>query len=105
MLRITQFRKEMFQENFQNSILLGFKIKYLRYEEKARNSFKYYEIASGVDLRLKSTPNDRFFEKHSMAILFTLRVFAGNLLRGNHRRNTFCISFLMTDLGYEPYEL
>ena len=28
-----------------------------------------------------------------MAILFTLRVFARNLLRGNRRRNTFCILF------------
>ena len=34
------------------------------------------------------TPNDRF-EKLFMAILFTLRVFARNLLRGNRRRNTF----------------
>ena len=41
---------------------------------------------------LKSTPNDRF-EKLFMAILFTLRVFARNLLRGNRRRNSFRISF------------
>ena len=39
---------------------------------------------SGWTYRLKSTPNDRFFEKLFMAILFTLRVFARN-----HRRNTF----------------
>ena len=26
-----------------------------------------------------------------MAILFALRVFARNLLKGTHRRNTFCI--------------
>ena len=32
-----------------------------------------------------------FVEKLFMAILFTLRVFAGNLLRGNRRRNTFYI--------------
>ena len=38
---------------------------------------------------LKSTPNDRFFEKLFMAILFNLRVFATNLLRGNRRRNLF----------------
>ena len=30
---------------------------------------------------LKSTPNDRFLEKLFMAILFTFRVFARNLLR------------------------
>ena len=41
----------------------------------------------------KSTPNDRFFEKVFMTILFTRRAFARNLLRGNHRRNTFCILF------------
>ena len=44
------------------------------------------------DLQFK-VPNDRFFEKLFMAILFTLRVFARNLLRGNRRRNTFRISF------------
>ena len=41
---------------------------------------------SGGTYSLKTTPND-------MAELYTLRVFARNLLRGNHRRNTFCISF------------
>ena len=34
-----------------------------------------------------------FFEKLFMAILFTLKVFARNLLRGNRRRNIFRISF------------
>ena len=34
-------------------------------------------------ISLKSTPNNRFFEKLFMAVLFTLRVFARNLLRGN----------------------
>ena len=48
---------------------------------------------SGGTYSLKSTPNDRFVEKLFMAILFTLRVFARNLLRGNRRRNTFRISF------------
>ena len=47
---------------------------------------------SGGTYSLKSIPNDRF-EKLFMAILFTLRVFARNLLRGNRRRNTFCILF------------
>ena len=48
---------------------------------------------SGGTYSLKSTPNDRFFEKLFMAILFTLRVFARNLLSGNRRSNTFRISF------------
>ena len=48
---------------------------------------------SGGTYSLKSTPNDRFFEKLFMTILFTLRVFARNLLRGNRWRNTFRISF------------
>ena len=42
---------------------------------------------------LKSTPNDRFFEKLFMAILFTSQSFARNLLRGNRRRKilfVFC---------------
>ena len=37
--------------------------------------------------------NDRFFEKLFMVILFTLRISARNLLKGNRRRNTFCILF------------
>ena len=44
---------------------------------------------SGGTYSLKSIPNDRFFEKLFMAILFTHRVFARNLLRGNRRKNTF----------------
>ena len=50
---------------------------------------------SGGTYSLKSTPNDRFFEKLLMAILFTLRVFARNLLRGNRRRklSVFCFVF------------
>ena len=48
---------------------------------------------SGGTYSLKLTPNDRFFEKLFMAILFTLRDFVRNLLRGNCRRNTFRISF------------
>ena len=53
-------------------------------------------IGGGI-YSLKSTPNDRFFEKLFMAILFTLRVFVRNLLRGNRRRNTFHISFWCLD--------
>ena len=43
-----------------------------------------------------------FFEKLFMAILFTLRVFARNLLKGNRRRNTFCIYFLCLARGSNP---
>ena len=51
---------------------------------------------------LKSTPRIRFFEKLFMAILFTLRVFARNLLRGNRRRNLFCILFWCPNWGSYP---
>ena len=47
----------------------------------------------GGTYSLKSTPNDRFFEKLFMAILFTHSVFARNLLTGNRQRNTFRILF------------
>ena len=46
---------------------------------------------SGGTCSLKSTPNDRFFGSHYMAILFPLRVFDKNLLRESHRRNIFFI--------------
>ena len=49
--------------------------------------------------RIRTTEFLRNFFK---AGLFTLRVFIRNLLRGSRRRNIFHISFLMTDLGYEP---
>ena len=42
---------------------------------------------------LKSTPNDIFFEKLLMAVLIYSQIFTRNLLRGNRRRNTFCIFF------------
>ena len=54
------------------------------------------------DLQLTLIPNDRFFRNFFMAGLFTLRVFARNLLRGSRWRNIFHISVLMIDLGYEP---
>ena len=48
---------------------------------------------SGGIYSLKSTPNDRLFLRNfSWQFLFTLRIFARNLLRGNRRRNTFRIS-------------
>ena len=43
-----------------------------------------------------------FFEKLFMAILFTLRVFARNLLGGNRRRNTFRILFWCLAWGSNP---
>ena len=57
---------------------------------------------SGGTYSLKSTPNDRFFEKLFMAVLIILRVFARNLLRGNRRRNTFRILFWCLDWGSNP---
>ena len=48
---------------------------------------------SGGTYSLKSTPNYRFFKKLFMEILFTFRVFARNLLRGNRQRNIFHILF------------
>ena len=58
---------------------------------------------SGAIYCLTSTQNDRFLRNFFMAGLFTLRLFAGNLLRGNRRRNIFLFSdfVLMPDLGYE----
>ena len=44
---------------------------------------------SGGIYSLTSTSNDRFFEKLFMAVLFTLRVFARNLLRGSRPRIIF----------------
>ena len=60
---------------------------------------------NGETYCLTSTPNDRFLRNFFMAGLFTLRVFARNLLRGNRRRNIFHISFLMSFLGIEPWLL
>ena len=46
------------------------------------------------DLQFKvDSERQIFYEKHFTAILFTLRIFARNLLRGDRRRNTFRISF------------
>ena len=58
---------------------------------------------SGGTNSLKSTPNDRCFEKLSIAILFLRpEFFATNLLRGNRRRNTFRISFWCLAWGSNP---
>ena len=56
-----------------------------------------YVVAGGCSL--KSTPNDRFFEKLFMALLFTL---IRNLLRGNRRINTFCILFVCLACDQNP---
>ena len=45
--------------------------------------------ASGLTYSLTSTPSDRFLRNFFMAGLFTFRVLARNLLRGNRRRNIF----------------
>ena len=44
---------------------------------------------SGGTYSCKSIPNDRFLRNFFMAGLFTRRVFAKNLLKGNRRRNIF----------------
>ena len=43
-----------------------------------------------------------FWETFHSRFLFTLRVFARNLLRGNRRRNTFCILFRCLAWGSNP---
>ena len=43
-----------------------------------------------------------FLSNFFTAGLFTLRVFARNLLRGNRREEIFFFIFSMPDLGYEP---
>ena len=50
-----------------------------------------------------STPYGRFFDELFMAILFTLRFFATNLLRGNRRKNTFFYFVLMSDLQLKSW--
>ena len=56
------------------------------------------------DLQFKvDFENTDFLRKLFMAILFTLRVFARNLLKGNRRRNIYFLYFvLMSGLGLEP---
>ena len=53
-------------------------------------SHNYTRVAEPTVLSSRLS-NDRLFEKLFMAILFILWVFARNLLKGNRRRNTFCI--------------
>ena len=58
-------------------------------------TFPYYDLASKT-----TDDSDIFYEKLFMAILFTLRAFANNLLRGN--REAFFSYFILFDLGFEP---
>ena len=51
---------------------------------------------------LKSTPNDRYFDKLFMATFIYSQSFARNLLRGNRRRNTFRICFWCLAWGSNP---
>ena len=49
---------------------------------------------------LKSIPNNRFFEKHSMAILFTLGKFLPEICREEIAEEIlFVFFFLLSDLG------
>ena len=50
---------------------------------------------SGGTYSLTSTPTTDFSRNFFMAGLFTLRVFARNLLRGNRRRNIFISYFVL----------
>ena len=59
-------------------------------------------ICEWRDLQFNVYAERQIFEKLFHGMLFTLKVFARNLLRGSRRSNIFYISFLMTDLGYEP---
>ena len=59
---------------------------------------------SGGTYSLKATPNDRFFWKLFMAFLFTLRLFARNLLNRNSPRKYF-LYFFMSSLRLEPWLL
>ena len=57
---------------------------------------------TGGTYSLKSTPNVRFFkETFHDNFIFSLRVFASNLLRGSRRRDIFHVFVLMSDLELE----
>ena len=56
-------------------------------------------IREWQDYSLTSTPNDRFLRNFFMAILFTHRIFARNLVRGNRQRSTFRILFWSISWG------
>ena len=56
---------------------------------------------NGGTYSLMSTLNDRFFEDLFMAILFTLRLYVRNLVKGNCGKNIYFF-VLMYDLRFEP---
>ena len=53
------------------------------------------------ELQFKVDSERQIVEKLFITFLFTLRVFARNLLRGSRRRNIFLYLDLMSDLGFE----
>ena len=57
---------------------------------------------SGETYSLKSTTNDRFFDKLFMAILFTLRVFCQKSAERKSLKKYFFYFVLMSNLGLEP---
>ena len=66
---------------------------YVHYNPSVRIIDVVSHITYVVCINLKSTPNHRFVEKLIKAILFTLSVFARNLLKGNRWKTAFCILF------------
>ena len=52
------------------------------------------------DLQFNVDSEGQIFEQLYMAILFTLRVFARNLLKDSPQKNIFV---LMSDLDFEPW--
>ena len=52
-------------------------------------TYVVYFTRAWRDLQFKVNSERQIFEKLFLTILFALRVFTRNLLKGNHRRNTF----------------
>ena len=61
---------------------------------KLKGGSSYHKYILGYcNTSVRSTPNDRIFGKLFLAVSFTLKVLARNLLRGRRRRNIFIFSF------------
>ena len=58
---------------------------------------------SGVTYSLKSTPNDRFFKKLFVSILFTLKSFCHKFADRKSLKKYFSYFVLMFGLGLEPW--
>ena len=104
-LEETSFSYNIFQKNLY-FWFYTYMFNWLRFQPFSQDywpsfSMLFYTCVMGPTV-LKSTLNDRFFEKLSMAILFTLIAFARNLLRGNRRKKIFLFFILMSDLGSNP---